>query len=314
MDVRYNVIQWVHRATRGWSYGSSVIDPRTGEIIKGHVTLGSLRVRQDFLIALGMTSPFSEDRPDTSSQLNMALDRIRQLSAHEVGHTLGIAHNFAASENNRASVMDYPHPLFELVDGKISLSNAYDKGIGEWDKFVVAYGYQDFSDKKNEAAALEELVATAQEKGFLYKSDPDARIAKRASADGHLWDNGNNAIDEFERMSAVRYVALANFGANSLPVGEALSSLEERLVPIYYSHRYQLDALVKQLSGVNYFYEVKEKGESLQGNSFVSGEQQFKALDLMIESASADYLRLPSGITCLTINTVSINRFQAWKP
>jgi hypothetical protein len=299
MDVRYNVIQWVHRATRGWSYGSSVIDPRTGEIIKGHVTLGSLRVRQDFLIALGMTSPFTEDKPDTSPQLNMALDRIRQLSAHEVGHTLGIAHNFAASENDRASVMDYPHPLFELVDGKISLANAYDKGIGDWDKFVIAYGYQDFTSNQNEALALAELVAKAQEKGFLYKSDPDARIAKRASADGHLWDNGSNAIKEFERMSAVRNVALANFGANSLPLGESLSSLEERLVPIYYSHRYQLDALVKQISGVNYNYEVKQEGKSVEGNSFVSGEQQFKALDLMIESASADYLRLSNEISAL---------------
>jgi hypothetical protein len=299
MDVRYNVIQWVHRATRGWSYGSSVIDPRTGEIIKGHVTLGSLRVRQDFLIALGMTSPFTEDKPDTSPQLNMALDRIRQLSAHEVGHTLGIAHNFAASENDRASVMDYPHPLFELVDGEISLANAYDKGIGDWDKFVIAYGYQDFTNNQNEAIALAELVAKAQEKGFLYKSDPDARIAKRASADGHLWDNGSNAIKEFERMSAVRNVALANFGANSLPLGEALSSLEERLVPIYYSHRYQLDALVKQISGVNYDYEVKQQGKSLKGNSFVSGEQQFKALDLMLESASADYLRLSNEISAL---------------
>ena len=299
MDVRYNVIQWVHRATRGWSYGSSVIDPRTGEIIKGHVTLGSLRVRQDFLIALGMTSPFSEDAPDTTPQLNMALDRIRQLSAHEVGHTLGIAHNFAASENERASVMDYPHPLFELVDGNISLANAYDNGIGEWDKFVIEYGYQDFASEQDESSALKELVAQAQAKGFLYKSDPDARIAKRASADGHLWDNGSNAIQEFERMSAVRDVALTQFGINSLPLGEPLSSLEERFVPIYYSHRYQLDALVKQISGVNYYYEVKEANKKIQGNHFVSGEQQFKALDLMVESASADYLRVPNEISAL---------------
>jgi hypothetical protein len=246
-----------------------------------------------------MTSPFSEDAPDTTPQLNMALDRIRQLSAHEVGHTLGIAHNFAASENERASVMDYPHPLFELVDGNISLANAYDNGIGEWDKFVIEYGYQDFASEQDESSALKELVAQAQAKGFLYKSDPDARIAKRASADGHLWDNGSNAIQEFERMSAVRDVALSQFGVNSLPLGEPLSSLEERFVPIYYSHRYQLDALVKQISGVNYYYEVKQANKKLQGNHFVSGEQQFKALDLMIESASADYLRVPNKISAL---------------
>ncbi len=42
MDVRYNVIHWVHRSTRGWSYGETVVDPRTGEILKGNVLLGSL--------------------------------------------------------------------------------------------------------------------------------------------------------------------------------------------------------------------------------------------------------------------------------
>jgi hypothetical protein len=298
MDVRYNVIQWVHRATRGWSYGSSVIDPRTGEIIKGHVTLGSLRVRQDYLIALGMTSPFTKANVDTSEQIEMALDRIRQLSAHEVGHTLGIAHNFAASENNRASVMDYPHPLFELEKGKVVLKNAYDKGIGEWDKYVVAYGYQDFPKDVNESKALSELVAATQAKGLLYKSDPDARIAKRASADGHLWENGADPVEEFRRISKVREVALSNFGINSMPEGEALSSLEERLVPIYYSHRFQLNALVKQLSGLNYYYEVKQTTPA-NGATFVDGKVQHEALKLMIESASADYLRLPQALTSL---------------
>ena len=137
MDVRYNVIQWVHRATRGWSYGSSVVDPRTGEIIKGHVTLGSLRVRQDYLIALGLTSPFTGQATDTQAQKNMALARIRQLSAHEVGHTLGIAHNFAASEYGRESVMDYPHPFITLKNGKISLEDAYATGMGKWDLSLI---------------------------------------------------------------------------------------------------------------------------------------------------------------------------------
>ncbi|MBF7073030.1 zinc-dependent metalloprotease [Glaciecola sp. MH2013] len=298
MDVRYNVIQWVHRATRGWSYGSSVIDPRTGEIIKGHVTLGSLRVRQDYLIALGMTSPFDTENSDISTHKNMALDRIRQLSAHEVGHTLGIAHNFAASENNRASVMDYPHPLFELEKGKVVFKNAYDKGIGEWDKYVVQYGYQDFPAGVDESIELAELVAATQRKGLLYKSDPDARISKRASADGHLWDNGRDAIDEFQRLSEVRKVALENFGVNSLPIGDALSSLEERLVPIYYSHRFQLNALVKQLSGVHYYYEVKGK-DAPKGIRFVEGKKQHQALELMLQSASADYLRIPASLNAL---------------
>ncbi|GAC29410.1 zinc-dependent metalloprotease [Brumicola pallidula] len=301
MDARYNVIQWVHRATRGWSYGSSVIDPRTGEIIKGHVTLGSLRVRQDFLIALGMTSPFDDEstgKANTNAQLAMALDRIRQLSAHEVGHTLGIAHNFAASENDRASVMDYPHPLISLENGEISLKNAYDKGIGDWDKYVIAYGYQDFADA-DENKALSALISQARKTGFLYKSDPDTRTSKRASSDGHLWDNGKSPVDEFARISAVRKFALTRFGANSLPVGADLSSLEERLVPIYYSHRYQLDALVKQVSGVIYEYEQKELNLPLKGSAFVTGETQLKAAEMVVNAASADYLAIQPSLAKL---------------
>jgi Domain of unknown function (DUF5117) len=57
MDVRYNMINWVHRSTRGWSYGASVTDPRTGEIIKGNVSLGSLRIRQDVMLGTGMIPP-----------------------------------------------------------------------------------------------------------------------------------------------------------------------------------------------------------------------------------------------------------------
>jgi len=294
MDIRYNVIQWVHRATRGWSYGSSVIDPRTGEILKGHVTLGSLRVRQDYLIALGMTSPFSNENADTSEQLEMALDRIRQLSAHEVGHTLGIAHNFAASENQRASVMDYPYPLIRLEDNAISLQGAYAKGIGDWDKYVVKYGYQNFEE--DESNQLLALVTQAKVDGFLYKSDPDARIPRRASADGHLWDNGSDAIDEFKRISEVRRFALAQFGSNSLPFGDAFSDLEERLVPIYYSHRYQLDALVKQISGINYRYAVKTTDANAVQVSSVDADVQKQAIALMLSSISSEYLALPSRI------------------
>jgi len=151
MDVRYNLIQWVHRSTRGWSYGHSVIDPRTGEIIKGHVSLGSLRIRQDFLIAQGLLSPYHDGETDLTKAKEMALARIRQLSAHEVGHTLGLAHNYASSVQERASVMDYPHPLIKLnSDGEIDLSEAYDTKIAEWDKQAIKYGYAVFQDKDGE--------------------------------------------------------------------------------------------------------------------------------------------------------------------
>jgi hypothetical protein len=314
MDVRYNVIQWVHRATRGWSYGSTVIDPRSGEIIKGHVTLGSLRVKQDYLIALGLTSPFSgdgtgadgtaannqtDDQVDTSKQKQMALARIRQLSAHEVGHTIGIAHNFAASEYGRESVMDYPHPLVTVQHGKISLDNAYDLGIGEWDKYVVAYGYQAYPDAKAEQQGLKDLVVDARAKGFKYLSDPDARQAHAANAQGHLWDNGADPVSELSRISEVRAVAMANFGLKTIKTGATLSSLEETFAPIYLLHRYQLGAVAKLIGGVNYEYELKGDYATAKGVKVISAKQQKQALAAMFATLQGDFLNIPESLTQL---------------
>ncbi|MFT6899642.1 MAG: hypothetical protein ACJA13_004083 [Paraglaciecola sp.] len=299
MDVRYNVIQWVHRATRGWSYGSSVIDPRSGEIIKGHVTLGSLRVRQDYLIALGLTSPFITDNPDTSEQKDMALARIRQLSAHEVGHTLGISHNFAASEDERGSVMDYPHPLITLKNDQISLEGAYAKGMGAWDNYVIAYGYQQYRTTQDEGKGLDSLVAKARASGMGYQSDPDARPLDAANSSGSLWDNGNDAIIELQHISEVRQVALAQFGINSLPLGAPLSSLEERLVPIYLLHRYQLQSVAKLIGGVNYEYESKGDYAQPKGVTAVSAKRQSAAIDALLATLQEEYLRLPPHIVQL---------------
>ena len=297
MDVRYNVIQWVHRATRGWSYGSSVIDPRTGEIIKGHVTLGSLRVRQDYLIALGLTSPFKTIDTDTSAMKEMALARIRQLSAHEVGHTLGIAHNFAASVNDRASVMDYPHPLITIKDDQISLENAYAEDIGDWDKFVIAYGYADV-EKAQEGQYLAELVKSTQQKGLEYVSDPDARPKSGSHATGHLWDNGKNAAAELTRVLEVRKLALENFGLNSIPVGTPMSELEQVLVPIYNFHRFQVEATAKRIAGVDYGYQLRSK-EFTNQQKMVSGKSQHAALKALLLTLSPDTLTLPAEITAL---------------
>ncbi|MDN3652060.1 zinc-dependent metalloprotease [Thalassotalea ponticola] len=294
MDVRYNVIQWVHRATRGWSYGASVVDPRTGEIIKGHVTLGSLRVRQDYLIALGLTSPFSESGADTSAQQQMALARIRQLSAHEVGHTLGIAHNFSASVNNRASVMDYPHPLVKIDRlGNIDLSDAYDDQIGIWDKHVIHYAYGDNNDR----ASLLSIVAQAKARGLKYTSDPDARPQSGADAHGHLWDNGEDPVVELQRVTQIRDNALAKLGVNSIAMGTPYSELENVLVPIYNFHRYQVEATVKLIAGLEYSYAIK--GEDQVPFQRIAGAKQSRAIDALLATLSASFLTMPEHIVDL---------------
>lgn len=294
MDVRYNVIQWVHRSTRGWSYGNAVIDPRTGEIIKGHVSLGSLRVRQDYLIATGLLAPFEEGKEIPKSMEAMALARLRQLSAHEVGHTLGFNHNFAASPSNRASVMDYPHPLITIKDGKLNLDDAYATGIGEWDKVTVAYAYSQFNDAESERAGLQDVVKKSLARGLMYLTDTDARPAGTAHAQAHLWDNGTDAADELIRLLNVRRVALEQFSENVIRVGDPMSTIEEALVPIYLLHRYQTDAAAKMIGGLTYSYTLR--GDGQPAPAFVPARDQWRALSAVLQTIDAQTLALPERI------------------
>lgn len=294
MDIRYNVIQWVHRSTRGWSYGRSVTDPRTGEIIKGHVTLGSLRVRQDYLIAQGMMAPFAETEND-EALMDLSLARIRQLSAHEIGHTLGLRHNFAASSYGRESVMDYPAPLFELNPNnknEVIAPNAYGVGLGKWDKAAVAYGYQNFPDGADEQQALESLIAKNDANSLLYLSDADSRGAGAAHADASLWDNGADAITELERLIELREVAIRNFGSANLKSGRDWSDLEEIFVPVYYSTRFQIHAAAKTLGGLRYDYGVKGDNHPAPYKMVVAGTEQQRALTALIKTLDPAYLSL----------------------
>jgi hypothetical protein len=295
MDVRYNVINWTHRSTRGWSYGSSVVDPRTGEIIKGHVLLGSLRVRQDFLIAQGLVTAYENgDEPDPRL-LEMALARLRQLSAHEVGHTIGLAHNFAASYNDRASVMDYPHPYI-LIDanGEVNFEQAYDTGIGEWDKRTILYGYQDFPNEVEETTALQEILTENDEMGLIYLSDPDARPGYSAHPLAHLWDNGQSAADELARISLLRRKGLINFSEANIPVGAPMSTLENVLVPLYLMHRYQAEATAKVVGGLTYQYSVR--GSASTPASPVPALEQRAALEALIGTLDPGFLEIPEHI------------------
>jgi hypothetical protein len=291
LDLRYNVIQWVHRSTRGWSYGGSISDPRTGEIIKGHVSLGSLRIRQDLMIAQALQAPYANNDTDDNFALEMALARIRQLSAHEVGHTIGFAHNFAASTNDRASVMDYPHPQITLKNGKIDFSNAYATGIGAWDKVTTAYSYQEF--KVDEKAALNKILNDAFKSGLKYISDADARPKGSAHASGHLWDNGKDIADGLEEVLSVRKLAIENFSKDNIKSSEPYSVLEDVFVPLYFFHRYQTEAVSKLIGGLDYNYAVKNGNQTIVKR--VDGKTERKALKSILKTIDVNTIVIPKN-------------------
>jgi len=298
MDVRYNVIQWVHRATRGWSYGNAVIDPRTGEIIKGHVTLGSLRVRQDFLIAEGLLAPYGKGKPDTDKAQALALARLRQLAAHEVGHTLGLEHNYAASTVGRASVMDYPPPVVTLgADGAPDVSAAYATGIGAWDKISITWGYKDYPRGTDERAAGDQVLVQAFAAGQRFLTDQDARPASSSSSVAHLWDSGASAIDELDRLMKLRAATLARFGEANIREGAPLATLEDVLVPLYFMHRYQVEAATKLVGGVDYTFALRGDGQI--ATRPVAPADQRRALTAVLATLTPEALALPEPLLSL---------------
>jgi hypothetical protein len=293
LDVRYSTIQWVHRATRGWSYGASVIDPRTGEILKGHVSLGSLRVRQDYLLAEGLLMPYAGRNaagfPSEAEDpmLRLALARLRQLSAHEVGHTIGLAHNFAASVQGRASVMDYPAPLATLAGGAVDLGDAYAVGVGDWDVQAVRYGYAP------DPSVPEAVIRENRERGLLYLTDADARPAGAASPAAALWDNGADAVAALRAELDVRRAALDRFGEAAVREGRPLATLEDVLVPLYLRHRYQVEATAHLVGGVAYAYTAR--GDGSGPPEPVPAALQRAALDALLEAVTPDALALPEA-------------------
>lgn len=303
MDIRYNVINWVHRSTRGWSYGNAVVDPRTGEIIKGQVSLGSLRVRQDYLIAQGLLAPFGNGAdenglPKDDKMLQMALGRLKQLAAHEVGHTIGLVHNYSASTNSRASVMDYPHPQAQInAAGEIDVSNAYTNKIGDWDKAAINWGYRQFAPGVNETAALNGILNDAIQRGLSFITDRDARAAGSLHPDAHLWDNGSSVVTELKNVMAIRAKALSKFGKKNIRQGMPLALLEDVLVPVYFFHRYQLEAVTKIVGGRYYTYAANGDGQI--ATKPVSKAEGLNALDAIIDCIDPKALLLPDTIVRL---------------
>jgi len=292
MDIRYNVVNWVNRngSPRGFSYGSSYVDPRTGEIIKGVVTLGSDRHRQDYLIAEGLLQPYEDGKPIPKAMQELALARVRQLSAHEIGHTLGFNHNFAASPKDRASVMDYPFPKFSLkADGTVDISDSYAKGIGSWDKRAVMWGYTEFPAGKEEEG-LEKIMQETLKQGFIYIPD----IGGNAHPTSHQWDDGSNPIDQMTNIMTVRRKVLDNFSEKAIQKGEPMATIEEVLVPVYLLHRYQVEAVAKSVGGLYFTHAVKNDGQVI--TRMVEPKEQWRALESLLSTISPEALALPEAL------------------
>ena len=291
LDVRYNVVNWVNRATRGWSYGAPVDDPRTGEIIKGAVMLGSLRARQDMLIFQALVGAGLTGTGDPNDPVTATLARIRQLGAHEVGHAIGLAHNMAASSQGRYSVMDYPAPRVTLENGIPSLRDAYGTGLGAWDRWAIKWLYGARTD-----AEARPILAQARAQQLRFVADSDSRPVGSAHPEGAIWDDFSDAVAELRRMMEVRRVAVARFGESALPAGESLSGLRRAFVPLWLLHRYQVEGTAKYVGGVNFPYSLV--GEGLRATA-VPGATQHAALEALLDTLRPEALTVPQRLELL---------------
>jgi Met-zincin/Domain of unknown function (DUF5117) len=291
MDIRYNMINWVHRSTRGWSSGGTVADPRTGEIIKATVTLGSLRDRQDYMIFEGLLSPYTTGTEKPTVLYETALARIRQLAAHEVGHTLGLGHNYYDSGKGWISVMDYPHPLEKLnADGTIDLSQAYQRRIGDWDKVAINYGYREFPAGTNETAALAKILDEAWGEDLRYFTNQDTDIHPRTEQ----WSNGTNQADELNRLMKVRRAALDRIGERTIRTGAPMVTIEEPFVPIFMYHRYAVEGAASMIGGQDFVYAMR--GDGRVPTKWESADNQRKALESLAATLQPSELAVPKKL------------------
>jgi len=290
MDVRYNTVTWVHRSTRGWSYGSSIVDPRTGEIMKGHVSLGSLRERQDYLIGEGLTSPYTNGTEAADDVAKMAYQRIKQLSAHEIGHTLGLSHNYYGSKIGWQSVMDYPHPMANMrANGTIDLSQSYANNIGEWDKVAIRFGYGVFP-AASEAAEMRKTLDDAWAKDIRFMTNQDIDLSPEVDQ----WNNGPDAAAELNRIMGVRRAGMEKFGETAIQKDRPMALIEDVLVPLYLHHRYAVEGAASALGGQNYIYALR--GDGRNPVSWTPAAAQKAALDALLVTIKPSELALSRAV------------------
>jgi hypothetical protein len=292
MDARYNVVQWENRNERGWSVGGAVTDPRTGEILKGMARLDSHRARTDYNLYAGLMGAEA-----AAADTHFVLARVRQVSAHEVGHTLGLEHNYIASTYERASVMDYPPPRVSLTaDGRIDLSQAYGVGPGPYDVWAIHWGYGIFP-RASEQDSLRAIIADGLKRGYLFLSDADARPEYGSDPRVSLWDDRETAMSFLENQMAVRRVALDRFGERSIRPGDPITLLQERFAPVYFMHRFALNGLTKTIGGMEYANAVR--GDGQQATRPVAAARQRAALALLLDALKPAELAIPDTVLTL---------------
>ncbi|HEX6575093.1 MAG TPA: zinc-dependent metalloprotease, partial [Gemmatimonadaceae bacterium] len=291
MDARYNVVQWENRNERGWSIGGSLGDPRTGEILKAQARLDSHRARTDYNLYAGLMGADA-----AAADTAFVLARVRQVSSHEVGHTLGLAHNYIASTYERGSVMDYPPPRVRLKNGKIDISSAYASGPGAYDVFAIHWGYGIFPPG-TEQDSLAAIIRDGLSRGYLFLSDADARPEYASDPRTNLWDDAGTALEFLNHEMDVRRVAMQNFGLRNIRVGDPVALLQERFVPVYFMHRFAINSLSRTIGGMEYSNAVR--GDNQVATRPIPGDRQRQALDALIAAMAPSELAIPDTIISL---------------
>lgn len=304
-DIRYNIVNWNERQTRSYSYGMGVIDPRTGEIIRGNVVLEGLRLRQDLIIFEALAGTEAENTGGPNDPVRISLARTRQLGVHEVGHAIGLVHNFMGSTQNRTSVMDYPGPRIGIVNGKLDFSDSYATGVGSWDKYTIDWLYGDPSPGQDPDAAAARKAEAIERAGLRFGTDVDGRDPDTGLPGNSMWTDGADGPADLRHMLDVRAIALRGFGAHVLRQGEALSNLRRKFVPLWLVHRYNVEATAKIVGGMDYRYAVVGGGSS-EPTTADAGLQKAAILAL-IDTLSPQVLTVPPTLARLLSSGVNGN-------